>query len=168
MLLSIRTYPDKILRKKAEPVLKVDDGVRVLACDMIETMHSAKGVGLAASQVGISKRIIAIEALEKNKEPLVLVNPKILKKKGHSSFCEGCLSVPDASSDVTRPEWVAVEALNLEGKLIKIETGGILARVIQHEVDHLDGVLFIDRISYFKRREILKHLHANKEVCVEM
>lgn len=165
-ILDIKKYPDKVLRKKALSIRKVGDKEKALAQDMLETMRSARGVGLAAPQVGISKRLIVIEALGEDAEPLALVNPKILKKKGKSSYCEGCLSVPELTSDVTRPEWIAVEALDLDGKPVKIETGGLLARVIQHEADHLDGVLFIDRLGFFKRKRAMKHI--NSTVCVEL
>lgn len=165
-VLDIKVYPDSILRKKANKVHKIGKEIRQLAFDMIETMRFAKGIGLAGPQVGISKRIIVIEAMEDMESPLILVNPKILKRKGRSSFCEGCLSVPEATSEIVRPESVVVEACDLSGKTAKIDTGGLLARVIQHEIDHLDGVLFIDRISFLKRRRVLKQI--SPKVCIEL
>jgi peptide deformylase len=164
--LEIKIYPDKILRKKASPVSEVSSVERKLAYDMIETMRSAKGVGLAAPQVGISKRIIVAEDTEgDNKLALVLVNPKITNKKGKVSFCEGCLSMPGITSDVVRPEFITVEALNLDNDKLKIHAEGLLARIIQHEIDHLDGVLFIDRIGFLKRKKIIRQLGA--KVCME-
>lgn len=164
--LSIKIYPDKILRKKAAPLKRVGDDERRLARDMIETMRSANGVGLAAPQVGISKRIIVVLDVEGSGKAPVFINPKIVKKKGRSRFCEGCLSVPDVTSDVVRPEFVTVEALNLGGESIKMEIGGLLARIIQHEVDHLDGILFIDRIGLLKRKKLIKQL--GPKVCMEL
>lgn len=164
--LEIKIYPDHVLRKKARPVEKAGSDERKLAYDMIETMRSANGVGLAAPQVGISKRIIVAEDTEgDNKVVLVLVNPKIISKKGRTSFCEGCLSLPGVTSDVVRPEFITVEALNLDGDMFKINAEGLLSRIIQHEIDHLDGIVFIDRIGILKRKKIIKQLGA--KVCVE-
>jgi peptide deformylase len=164
--LEIKTYPDLVLRKKARQIYKVGDNERKLAYDMIETMRSANGVGLAAPQVGISKRIIVVEDMEEDRKiALTLINPKIVQKKGKIKFCEGCLSLPGVSSDVIRPGSITVEALNLDGDKIKINTGGILARIIQHETDHLDGVLFIDKIGFLKRNKIINQL--GKKVCME-
>ena len=166
--LEIRTYPDKILRKKAAAVKAIGEKERKLATLMIETMRASDGIGLAAPQVGISKRIIVIEDIEnKNKDlPYVFFNPKILKKKGRCSFCEGCLSVADVMSDILRPESVLVEALDRDGKQVKIDTGGLLARILQHEIDHLDGILFIDRIGFLKRKRILKKISS--KVCTKL
>ena len=166
-ILSIKVCPDKILRKKAVMLRKITDQERRLAQDMIETMHYANGVGLAAPQVGISKRIIVVGAMEGNKSESVLINPRILKKKGRSRFCEGCLSVPDVTSDIIRPESVVVEALGLDEKTLNIEAEGLFARVIQHEIDHLDGILFIDRIGFLQRKKIIKQI-SSKKVCVEL
>ncbi len=164
--LEIRIYPDPVLRKKAEQVAKVGNDERKLAYDMIETMRFANGVGLAAPQIGISRRIIVVEdANDGNRLSLALINPKITRKKGRVSFCEGCLSLPGISSEVVRPESIAVEALNLDGDLLKINAEGLFARIIQHEIDHLDGELFIDKIGFLKRKKIMKQLGA--KVCVE-
>lgn len=166
MLLEIKTYPDPVLRKKARPVEKIGIDEQRLAYDMIETMRSAKGVGLAAPQIGVSKRIIVVEDIEGgNKVILTLVNPKITQKKGKVKFCEGCLSLPGISSDVMRPEFITVEAQNLDGDLLKINAEGLLARIIQHEMDHLDGIVFIDRISFLKRKKIIKQLGT--KICME-
>jgi peptide deformylase len=161
--LEIKIYPDPVLSKKARQVGKLGNDERKLAYDMIETMRLASGVGLAAPQVGISKRIIVVENVDDdNGGALVLVNPKITLKKGSVKFCEGCLSV---SSDVTRPEIVTVEALNIDGDGLKINANGLLARIIQHEIDHLDGIVFIDKIGFLKRRKIIKQLGA--KACVK-
>ena len=166
--LQIRIYPDKILRKKAMVVKAIGDQERKLATLMIEAMRASDGIGLAAPQVGISKRIIVMEDVEnKNKGlPYIFFNPKILKKKGRCSFCEGCLSVADVTSDILRPESVLAEALDQDGKRVKMDTGGLLARILQHEIDHLDGILFIDRIGFLKRKRILKKISS--EVCTKL
>jgi len=163
--LEIKIYPDKILRKKASPVSRIGDDEVAIARDMLDTMRFAKGIGLAGTQVGINKRIIVIDRLDANAEPIILINPRILQKKGKTKFCEGCLSVPNITSDVVRPEWILVEALDLRRETVRIDTGGLLARVIQHEIDHLDGILFIDRIGFLKRKKIVKEL--DKKVCIE-
>jgi len=163
--LSIKIYPDPILKKKAKSVKEVTDQVRKFAYEMIEAMHSANGVGLAGPQVGISKRIIVVDGSD-NKQTLVLINPKVVKKHGKGRFCEGCLSLPGVMSDVIRPESITVEFLNLDGKKIKVDLGGLLARIVQHEIDHLDGILFIDRVSFFRRKRILKEI--SKNVCIQL
>lgn len=164
--LEIKIYPDPVLRRKARRVEKVGDDERKLAYDMIETMRSANGVGLAAPQVGISRRIVVAEDVEGDKRAvLTLINPRITQKKGRVKLCEGCLSLPGVSNDVVRPEFVTVEALNLDGDKLKINTGGILARIIQHEIDHLDGIVFIDKIGFLKRKKIIKQLGV--KFCME-
>lgn len=166
--LQIRIYPDKILRKKAATVKNIKDQERKLVTLMIETMRASDGIGLAAPQVGISKRLIVIEDVENknNGLPYVFFNPKILKKKGRCSFCEGCLSVADVTSDISRPESVLVEALDQDGKRVKIDTDGLLARILQHEIDHLDGILFIDRVGFLKRKRILNKISS--KVCTKL
>jgi len=163
--LDIKIYPDPILRKKAQQVRHVTEKERRLAFDMIETMRSADGMGLAGPQVGVSKRIIVIED-KVNNAALVLINPKVVKREGKACFCEGCLSLPGVTSDIVRPESIIVEALNVDGEKLKIEASEILARIIQHEIDHLDGTLFIDRVNFFKRRKILKEISS--KVCMEL
>ena len=153
-LLDILTYPEKRLRNKAAPVEVVDDEVKTIISDMAETMYNAPGMGLAAIQVGIDKRIIIYDISGPEDEPKleVLVNPVIVESEGSQlSEGEGCLSVPDYRADVKRSEWVRVEALDRDGRPVEIETDGVHAIVLQHEIDHLDGVLFIDRISALKR-----------------
>jgi len=165
--LNIKVYPDRTLKRKAKPIAKIGKAEQKLAYDMVETMRSADGVGLAGPQVGISKRIIVAEDVDNNRSALMLINPKVVKKKGRSRFCEGCLSVPGIMSDVLRPESVSVEALNLDGEVIRLDTKGLLARILQHEIDHLDGILFIDRISFLKRKKIMKKISSAK-VCMEL
>ena len=153
-LLDILTYPDKRLRHKAAPVEIVDDEVQNIIADMAETMYNAPGVGLAAVQVGIDKRIIIYDISGPENEPklAVLINPVIVESEGTQlSESEGCLSVPDFRSDVKRFERVKVEALDRNGQPGHIEADGLYAIVLQHEIDHLDGVLFIDKISALKR-----------------
>jgi peptide deformylase len=152
-VLEIKRYPEKILKQKAAPVKSIDGKLQALIDDMIETMYAAPGVGLAAPQVGISKRLTVIDVSAKgSKMPLlVLINPVFLKKEGSVEFEEGCLSLPDFTSKVTRAEKVVIRAVNREGKEMDIETGGMLAIALQHEIDHLDGFLLIDRISPIKR-----------------
>jgi len=165
-ILSIKMYPDKLLRQKARPVGKIGKEVRNLASDMIETMRGADGVGLAGPQVGIGKRIIVVQDTEDDGPAVVFINPKLIRKKGSSRICEGCLSVPGVTADIVRPESIVLEALDVDGKKLKIETGGLLARIIQHEIDHLDGVLFIDKVGFLKRKKIMKQV--SKNVCMEL
>ena len=139
----IREYGDEILRKKAREVEVVDEKIRELIEDMIETMHKYNGVGLAAPQVGILKRVIVIDLYDGN-PPLKLVNPKIVKQKGEQEVDEGCLSFPNQYAKLIRPEEVVAEALNENGEKIKIKAKGLLAQAICHELEHLDGILFID------------------------
>ena len=153
-LLDILTYPDKSLRIKADPVENVNAEVKQIIEKMAETMYNAPGMGLAAIQVGINKRIIIYDISGPEDKPTleVLINPVILESEGSVvSENEGCLSVPDFRSDVKRSEWVKVEALDRNGEPVLIETDGIHATVLQHEIDHLDGILFIDKISALKR-----------------
>lgn len=141
----IREYGDEILRKKAREVEVVDDKIRELIEDMIETMHKYNGVGLAAPQVGILKRVVVIDLYDDN-EPLRLVNPVIIKQKGKQEVEEGCLSFPNQYAKMIRPEEVVAEALNEKGEKIKIKAKGLLAQAICHELEHLEGILFIDNM----------------------
>ncbi len=139
----IREYGDEILRKKAREVEVVDEKIRELIEDMIETMHKYNGVGLAAPQVGILKRVVVIDLYDDN-GPISLINPKIVKQKGKQEVEEGCLSFPNQYAKLIRPEEVVAEALNENGEKIKIKAKGLLAQAICHELEHLDGILFID------------------------
>ena len=141
----IRENGDEILRKKSREIEVIDDKIIELLDDMIETMHKYNGVGLAAPQVGVLKRAIVIDLYDGN-EPLKLINPKIVKTKGTQEVEEGCLSFPNQYAKMIRPEEIVAEALNTEGKKIKIKAKGLLAQAICHEVDHLDGILFVDNM----------------------
>ena len=147
----IRLLGDPVLRKVAEPVETVDDEVRRLMDDMLETMYDADGVGLAAPQIGESRRVIVIDIRDPDVPPFGLVNPVILARGE-----EGCLSIPGLAEIVERPASVVVEALDRDGNPTRIEAEGLLARALQHEVDHLDGILFFDRVSPLKRNMLLK------------
>ena len=157
-ILPILHYPDPRLRNKALPVERVDDEIRALLDDMLETMYEAPGIGLAAPQVDISKQAIVIDISEERNQPLCLVNPEILSRRGESQREEGCLSVPFIYEPVGRAEWVKVRALGHDGQAFEIEADGLLAVCIQHEIDHLDGKLFVDYLSEIKRGRIRKKL----------
>jgi len=168
-VLQIRKYPEPVLKKKALPVRHVDGALNTLIDDMIETMYAAPCIGLAAPQVGISQRLIVIDASTKEeRHPLiVLINPQIIEADGFSEFEEGCLSVPEYTAVITRAERIIVKGLDRNGSPVEIEAEGLLARALQHEIDHLDGILFVDRLSTIKReffkkryRKTLKELHA--------
>lgn len=152
-LLEIKKYPEKILKEKAAPVESINGNIQRLIDDMIETMHTVSGVGLAANQVGISKRLCIIDVSTKEeKTPLiVLINPVIIEKGGVVEAEEGCLSIPGYTTTIKRAERVYVRGLNREGKHIEIDGTSLLSRALQHEIDHLNGLLIIDRISPIKR-----------------
>lgn len=158
-LFEIKKYPEKILKEKTALIVDMDGSIQRLIDDMIETMYVAKGVGLAANQVGFSKRlcVIDVSTIDEKTPLIVLINPEIIEKRGIVEDEEGCLSIPDYRAKVKRAEEVLVRGVDRKGKLIEIEGRDLLARVLQHEIDHLDGFLFIDRISpikreFFKRR----------------
>ena len=154
--LQLRYYGDPVLRKRAEPVTEITDAERQFADEMLRTLvATGNGIGLAATQVGVLKRLIIVNIGEEDDEayePLVLFNPEILSSDGEIVAEEGCLSIPDVTADVKRPENIVVEGLDAHGEFVHIEADGLLARVLQHEIDHLNGILFIDRISGLKRR----------------
>lgn len=152
-VLEIRKYPDEILKKKAIPVAEIDKNIQKLIDDMIETMYKANGVGLAAPQVGISKKLIVVDtsAREENNSLIVLINPEIINSEGEILSEEGCLSLPGFTTRLKRGEKILVKGFDRNGKKIEIYAEGLLARVLQHEIDHLDGMLIIDRISSLKR-----------------
>ena len=142
---SIREEGDEILRKQSREVEKVDDKIRELLDDMVETMHKYNGVGLAAVQVGILKRVIVIDLYD-DKGPIKLINPVIIKEKGEQEVEEGCLSFPNKFAKMIRPKEVTVEALDENGKKIKIQGKDLLAQALAHEIDHLNGIVFIDKM----------------------
>lgn len=157
-ILKILEFPDKRLRIKAKPVEVVDERIRMLVDDMLETMYQAKGVGLAATQVNVHQRVIVIDVSEEKNDPLFLINPEIVEKDGVEESEEGCLSVPGFYEKVTRAEHIRVTALNRAGETFQIEARELLAVCIQHEIDHLEGKLFVDYISPLKRNRIQKKL----------
>lgn len=154
-LLPILEFPDPRLRTVAKPVTEVDDNIRQLVDDMFDTMYNAPGIGLAASQVNVHKRVVVIDVSEDNSQPLVFINPEIEVLDAElSEYDEGCLSVPGFYETVVRPGHIRVKALDRNGKAFEIEPQGVLAVCVQHELDHLNGKLFVDHISPFKRTRI--------------
>ncbi|ABK42669.1 peptide deformylase [Magnetococcus marinus MC-1] len=166
-ILPIVTAPDPVLKKRAEPVVAVDASIQQLMRDMLETMYAAPGIGLAAPQVGVSKRVIVVdvtysEAAAQDGEPYCLANPEIIAAEGEITWEEGCLSVPESYGKVDRKEHVVVRGLNAQGELVTLEAHGLFAVCLQHEIDHLDGTLFIDHLSSLKRTMIIKKLKKLK------
>ena len=157
-LLEILHFPDPALRNKAKPVAHVDESVRQLIDDMLETMYEAPGIGLAAIQVGVDKRVITVDVSKDRNEPYCLVNPEVIEAEGEVETEEGCLSVPEYYDTVTRPGQIKVRALDREGETIEFEADGMLAVCIQHEIDHLDGKLFVDYLSQLKQRRLRKKM----------
>ena len=156
--LTILEFPDPRLRKKAAPVELVDDALRELIDNMFETMYDAPGIGLAATQVDVHRRLLVADVSNDQTEPYALINPKILEKDGVIVTAEGCLSVPGFYEAVERAEHIRVNYLNRDGEDIEMEAEDILAVCIQHEIDHLDGKLFVDYLSEAKRQQIRKRL----------
>jgi peptide deformylase len=161
-ILNILEYPDPRLRTKAQPVDVVDDDLRRLAADMLETMYAAPGIGLAATQVDVHRRMLVADTSEEQDTPHIFINPEILERRGTEVMEEGCLSVPGFYESVTRSEWVRVRALNLEGETFEMELDGLLAVVVQHEMDHLEGKLFVDYLSDLKRQRIRKRIEKGR------
>ena len=157
-LLPILEFPDPRLRTRAQPVQQVDAELRRLIDDMFETMYAAPGIGLAATQVNVHKRLLVIDVSEKRNQRLALINPEILAREGVEETEEGCLSVPGIYDKVTRADRIRVRALDRDGKQIEFDADGLLAVCIQHEIDHLDGKLFVDYLSELKRTRIRKKL----------
>ena len=155
-LLPILHYPDPRLRNQAQPVEQVDDEIRTLVDDMLETMYAAPGVGLAAPQVNVAKRVVTLDISEDHLDPLCLINPVVVSEEGEVETEEGCLSVPGVYEMVRRAEWIRIEALNRDGEPFSQEAEGLLAVCIQHEIDHLRGKLFVDYLSQLKRQRIKK------------
>jgi len=161
-ILNILQFPDPRLRNVARPVEQVDDAIRRFADDMLETMYAAPGIGLAATQVNVDKRVIVIDVSEDKSEPLYLINPEILELQGVEEMEEGCLSVPGVYETVQRADQVRIRALGLDGEPFEMEANDLLAVCIQHEIDHLDGKLFVDYLSQLKRTRIRKKLEKDQ------
>ena len=160
--LTILEYPDPRLRTRAKPVAAVDDALRKVFDDMLETMYAAPGVGLAATQVDVHRRFMVIDISEEKDQPLVFVNPEILARDGEQNSEEGCLSVPTVFAKVSRAERIRVRALDRDGKAFELDAEGLLAVCIQHEMDHLDGKLFVDYLSPLKREMVRKKLQKQR------
>jgi peptide deformylase len=145
----ILIYPDPFLARKAAPVAAVDDRIRTLVRDMFETMYAAEGIGLAATQVGVGKRVVVLDVspVDETIYPMAVVNPEIVSRNGSVTGVEGCLSVPGVQGEVCRAETVEVRGMDEQGNPLRIQAAGILSRALQHEIDHLDGILFIERLS---------------------
>lgn len=157
--LEILEYPDKRLRLKAEPVDEVNEEIRSLVSDMLETMYAAAGIGLAATQVNVRKRLLVIDVSEARNEPYVLINPEIVQTEGTIDSEEGCLSVPDVFDYVERAERIRATYLDLDGQPAELAAEDLLAVCVQHEIDHLDGKLFVDYLSELKRQRLKKKAH---------
>ncbi|HBG51445.1 MAG TPA: peptide deformylase [Gammaproteobacteria bacterium] len=164
-ILDILHFPDPRLRRRAVPVAQVDDIVRRMLDDMLETMYEAKGVGLAATQVNIHLRMLVADVSDERDQPLYLVNPEIVARDGLQESEEGCLSVPGFYESVRRAEQIRVRALGRDGELLEFDADGFLAVCIQHEIDHLDGKLFVDYLSELKRQRIQKKLRKQQRAA---
>lgn len=155
----IIALPDRRLRVVSKSVEKIDSGVKTLVADMFETMYDAPGVGLAAIQIGVPQRVVTIDATreEEEKKPIALINPELLWTSDEMGVLEeGCLSIPEYLGEVERPARIKARFLNLEGQTVEVEADGLFARVFQHELDHLNGILFIDHLSKLKRDRVVK------------
>jgi peptide deformylase len=158
----IHVLGSPVLRRRAEEIAVVDDEVRALVEDLFDTMAAASGVGLAANQIGVTRRVAVINADE---QTFAMINPRIVSSEGRETAEEGCLSIPDAFAEVSRPGNVVLEALNVQGEVFRLEATALVARAIQHELDHLDGVMFIDHLSPLKRQLLVsrwKKEHRNE------
>jgi len=156
MILDILKYPDKRLRTIAKPVVSVDETIRQQVKDMFETMYEAPGIGLAATQVNFHQRIIVIDVSDQCNEPICLINPEIIEKSGEIQWEEGCLSVPDYYENVIRANDIKVQAINQHGETFELEASEMLSVCFQHEIDHLDGILFVDHLSKLKQKRLKK------------
>jgi peptide deformylase len=162
-LLTILEFPDPRLRTRAVPVVDVDASLRKLVKDMIETMYAANGIGLAATQVNVHQRVVVIDVSEERNQPRAFINPEIIAREGEEVTEEGCLSVPGAYEEVRRAERVTIKALDEQGKEFTLQADGLLAVCIQHELDHLEGKLFVDYLSDLKRTRIRKKLEKSQK-----
>jgi len=163
-ILEILVYPDPRLRTVAEPVTTVNDETRLLVSNMIETMYDANGIGLAATQVDVHLQVIVMDLSEERNQPRVLINPTIIEQDGEQLYDEGCLSVPEYYAEVKRAESIKITALDEQGEIYELEADGLLAICIQHEMDHLQGKVFVDYLSRLKqdrvRKKMIKQLRA--------
>ena len=155
-------FPDPKLRTRSTPVEEVDDETRVLIDEMFETMYEAPGIGLAAPQVAVFKRVIVVDVSENKTSPLAMINPEIVESRGNEVMDEGCLSVPGIYEPVERADWIKVRALDRNGESFELEASGLEAVCIQHEIDHLDGKLFVDYLSEIKRQRIRKKMEKQR------
>lgn len=165
--LTILEFPDPRLRTRATPVAQVDAPLRDLIDDMLETMYAANGIGLAATQVNVHRRLLVADVSEGRNEPRVYINPEILDRTGTETMQEGCLSVPGYFDEVERAERVRVRALDRDGKAFEEYLEGLLAVCVQHEIDHLDGKLFVDYLSEMKRQRVRKKLEKERKLRAE-
>lgn len=156
--LPILQYPDERLHTIAQPVAQIDDKLHKLVRDMAQTMYAADGIGLAATQVDVHLRIILIDVSEKRNQLMVLINPEVIKMGGKAEFEEGCLSVLDVYETVTRAAWIRLRALDLDGKPFELQADGLKAMCIQHELDHLQGMVFVEHLSPLNQKRILNTL----------
>ena len=162
--LTILEYPDPRLRTVAQPVQTVDDALRALIDDMFETMYASKGIGLAATQVNIHRRLLVADVSEEQDQPLVFINPEIVSREDVETSQEGCLSVPGIFEDVERAQRARVRALDRDGNAFEMDLEGLLAVCVQHEMDHLEGRLFVDYLSELKRQRIRKKLEKERKL----
>ena len=165
-LLPILHFPDPRLHTRAKPVAAVDDGIRKLAADMAETMYAAPGIGLAATQVDVHKRMLVLDISEEKSDLRVFINPEILTRDGACEGEEGCLSVPGVYETVKRSERVRVRALNLDGQVFEVEADGLLAVCLQHEIDHLDGKVFVEYLSRLKLSRLKAKIAKQARITV--
>ena len=166
-VLKILIFPDQRLRTIAKEILVIDDEIKALASNLLETMYEGKGIGLSATQANIHKRILVVDVSEEKDSPLILINPKIdVLNEEEEVSSEGCLSVPGFFEEVSRPSEISITALNLEGEKFTILATGLLAVAVQHEMDHLDGKIFLDFLSNLKRQRIKKKLLKLSKVAV--
>ncbi len=156
--LDILIYPDDRLRNVATPVTDVDEETRALISNMFETMYEAPGIGLAATQINVHQRVVVIDVSENKDQPLTLINPEIIESDGRVEHEEGCLSIPGIYEQVTRPELIKFAAIDRDGNPYEMEADGLLSICVQHEIDHLNGVLFVDHLSALKKRRIRKKM----------
>ncbi len=156
--LEVLRFPDPRLRQKAAPVAEVDDEVKTLAADMLETMYDRNGIGLAATQVNVRKRVVVMDLSQERDQPRILINPEILSSTGQTESQEGCLSVPGYYETVPRAEQVSFRYLDLDGRVVEGDATDLLAICLQHEIDHLNGKLFVDYLSTLKRQRIRKKI----------